>query len=198
MIAPYGYQFAGGHTSTRIVRCESDSRGAFALIAGAFPRVGTCRIPVRAQRVRSKIRTRWSNTSPTYWSSLKATTLTMWTAIVLLRGAIKGMLAELDPHSEYFTREELRDFNEDTQGKFGGVGVEVEVIDGKIIVIAPIEGGPAEKAGIQSGDQIIEIDGQKTLSMEFGSDCFAASQVRPSTSWSNAQPMAKQYVRRNQ
>src|SRR5271166_63247 len=79
----------------------------------------------------------------------------------LLKGAIKGMLAELDPHSEYFTRDELRDFNEESQGRFGGVGIEVEVVDGKIIVIAPIEGGPAEKAGIQSGDQIIEIDWQK-------------------------------------
>ena len=55
----------------------------------------------------------------------------------LYEGAIKGMVGELDPHSAYFSPEEFRVFQGDTQGKFGGVGLEVEAKDGQIIVIVP-------------------------------------------------------------
>lgn len=80
----------------------------------------------------------------------------------LYEGAIKGMVGELDPHSVYFSAEDFRVFQGDTQGKFGGVGLEVEAKDGQIIVLAPIEGGPAERAGLKSGDRILAIDNEPT------------------------------------
>ncbi len=76
----------------------------------------------------------------------------------LLEGAIKGMVAELDPHSSYMPAEDYAIFQGDTEGHFGGVGVEVDFGDEYITVIAPIEGSPAERAGVRSGDRILAID----------------------------------------
>jgi carboxyl-terminal processing protease len=81
----------------------------------------------------------------------------------LVEGAIKGMVEALDPHSSYLPPEEWKQFQSDTEGKFGGVGIEVDGRSDKLIVIAPIEGSPAQKAGIKSGDQIIGIDGEDVL-----------------------------------
>ena len=78
----------------------------------------------------------------------------------VVEGAIKGMVRELDPHSAYMPPEDFRLFQSDTEGKFGGVGVEVDLRDDAITVIAPIEGSPAERAGIRSGDRIVAVDGQ--------------------------------------
>ncbi len=75
-------------------------------------------------------------------------------------GAIKGMVAELDPHSAYMTPAEFALFQGETEGKFGGVGVEVDFKNDYVTVIAPIEGSPAARAGIRPGDQIISIDGR--------------------------------------
>jgi carboxyl-terminal processing protease len=80
----------------------------------------------------------------------------------LYEGALKGMVGELDPHSVYFPADEFRVFQGDTQGKFGGVGLEVEAKDGQIIVLSPMEGSPAERAGILSGDRIVAIDNEPT------------------------------------
>jgi carboxyl-terminal processing protease len=77
-----------------------------------------------------------------------------------LEGAIKGMVKELDPHSAYLPPEDYRIFQSDTEGKFGGVGIEVDLRDDAITVIAPIEGSPAERAGVRSGDKIVAVDGQ--------------------------------------
>jgi carboxyl-terminal processing protease len=77
----------------------------------------------------------------------------------LVEGAIKGMVAELDPHSAYLTPEDYAVFQGDTEGKFGGIGVEVDFTDEYVTVIAPIEGSPAELAGIRPGDRILAIDG---------------------------------------
>jgi len=77
-----------------------------------------------------------------------------------LEGAIKGMVRELDPHSAYLPPEDYRIFQSDTEGKFGGVGIEVDLRDDAITVIAPIEGSPAERAGVRSGDKIVSVDGQ--------------------------------------
>jgi carboxyl-terminal processing protease len=77
----------------------------------------------------------------------------------LLNGAIKGMVAELDPHSAYMPAEDYSLFQNDTEGKFAGVGVEVDARGETLTVIAPIEGSPAERAGIKSGDHILTIDG---------------------------------------
>jgi carboxyl-terminal processing protease len=78
----------------------------------------------------------------------------------VVEGAIKGMVHELDPHSAYLPPEDFRLFQSDTEGKFGGVGIEVDLRDDAITVIAPIEGSPAERAGVRSGDRIIAVDGQ--------------------------------------
>ncbi|MET0594655.1 MAG: S41 family peptidase, partial [Polyangiaceae bacterium] len=79
-----------------------------------------------------------------------------------LEGAIKGMVRELDPHSAYLPPEDYRIFQSDTEGKFGGVGIEVDLRDDAITVIAPIEGTPAERAGIRSGDRIVSVDAQSS------------------------------------
>lgn len=81
----------------------------------------------------------------------------------LVEGAIKGMVEDLDPHSAYMPPEEWRQFQSDTEGKFGGVGIEVDGRSDKLIVIAPIEGSPAHRAGIESGDQIVAVDGEDVL-----------------------------------
>lgn len=81
----------------------------------------------------------------------------------LVDGAIRGMIAELDPHSSYFNRQDLAIFEGSTSGKFGGIGVEVEFSNGEILVIAPIEGSPADRAGVLPGDQILSIDDKPVL-----------------------------------
>ena len=83
----------------------------------------------------------------------------------LLRGAIEGMLRRLDPYCEYFDESEAREFSERTGGQFYGIGIEIDV--GKrqgepMVVVSPIEGSPAFRAGLQARDQITEIDGQPT------------------------------------
>lgn len=78
----------------------------------------------------------------------------------LVEGSIKGMVAELDPHSSYLAPEDYGIFRGDTEGQFGGVGVEVDFSTDFATVIAPIEGSPAERAGVRSGDRIMAIDGQ--------------------------------------
>jgi carboxyl-terminal processing protease len=78
----------------------------------------------------------------------------------LTEGAIKGMVAELDPHSAYLPPDEFAVFQGETSGKFGGVGVEVDFRTDLVTIIAPIEGSPAARAGIKPGDQILAIDGK--------------------------------------
>ena len=78
----------------------------------------------------------------------------------LTEGAIKGMVAELDPHSAYLPPSEYSVFRGETEGKFGGVGVEVDFRNDVVTVVSPIEGSPAAKAGIKPGDQIVAIDGK--------------------------------------
>lgn len=83
----------------------------------------------------------------------------------MLVGAIQGMLSTLDPHTVYLPEEIYKEFKSDTQGRFGGIGIEVTLKDGFITVVAPIEDSPADRAGIQSGDKIIMIDGKITKGM---------------------------------
>ena len=77
----------------------------------------------------------------------------------LMDSAIRGMVSGLDRHSEFLDAEEYRNIRNSTSGKYSGVGLEVSTQDGAILVIAPIDGTPAQRAGIESGDEIIEIDG---------------------------------------
>jgi carboxyl-terminal processing protease len=76
----------------------------------------------------------------------------------LLEGAVKGMVAELDPHSSYLPADDYTILQGDTEGRFGGIGVEVDFEDDYVTVIAPIEGSPAFRAGVRSGDRIVAID----------------------------------------
>jgi carboxyl-terminal processing protease len=79
----------------------------------------------------------------------------------LVRGAIEGMLHNLDPFSAYFSEEEYGDFQRHAAGSYDGVGIELGVAPGgELIIISPIEGGPAFSAGVLPGDQILEIDGE--------------------------------------
>ena len=76
----------------------------------------------------------------------------------LLENAIKGMLGEMDPHSAYLDASSFEQLQESTKGEFTGIGVEMGSEDGFIKVISPIDGSPAEKAGMQAGDIIIKVD----------------------------------------
>ena len=78
----------------------------------------------------------------------------------LLESAIRGMVSDLDPHSQYLDAEEYRDIRISTTGSYTGVGLEVADIDGAVHVITPIAGSPAARAGIRSGDVIIAVDGE--------------------------------------
>ncbi len=76
----------------------------------------------------------------------------------LIGDAISGMVAGLDPHSQYFDKKTLKEFREQTGGRFVGVGIEIGMEDGLVKVQSPIEGSPAFRAGIKSGDLITRID----------------------------------------
>jgi len=76
----------------------------------------------------------------------------------LLENAVRGMLAGLDPHSAYLDKEEYRDLNTTTTGKFGGLGIEVQLQNGLVRVVSPIDDTPAAKAGVKAGDFIVKID----------------------------------------
>ena len=76
----------------------------------------------------------------------------------LITDAISGMVAGLDPHSQYFDKKTFKEFREGTTGKFVGVGIEIGMEDGLVKVVTPIEGSPAFRAGIKSGDLITKID----------------------------------------
>lgn len=83
----------------------------------------------------------------------------------LLEYAIRGMLSGLDPHSAYLDEESFDDLQVHTSGEFGGLGLEVGMENGFIKVVAPIDDTPAEKAGVQSGDLIIKLDGKPVKGM---------------------------------
>lgn len=80
-----------------------------------------------------------------------------------VQGAISGLLAELDPHSVYIEPKKVEQNKEDFSGKYEGIGIEFDVIDGYITVISPIVGSPAEQLGLRSGDRIIKIDGKSAI-----------------------------------
>jgi len=77
----------------------------------------------------------------------------------LMQAAIRGLLADLDPHSQYLDNDQLFSLQDDATGSYGGLGLEVQVMDGKLTVISPIDETPASRAGLRSGDIIVEVDG---------------------------------------
>ena len=76
----------------------------------------------------------------------------------LINDAISGMVAGLDPHSQFFDKKNFKEFREGTTGKFVGIGIEMGMEDGLVKVVSPIEGSPAFRAGLKSGDLITRID----------------------------------------
>lgn len=96
----------------------------------------------------------------------------------LLEHAIKGMLAELDPHSAYLDKKDFEALQEDTTGNYGGLGIEVGVMNGFIRVVSPMDGTPAAKAGIKPGDLIVKLDGQPVKGMGL-SRAIAAMRGKP-------------------
>ena len=85
----------------------------------------------------------------------------------LAEGAIKGMVSSLgDQYTYYMNGKEFSDFKEKSQGNYMGIGIQVAFKDGKIVVISPIQGGPAEKAGIKTGDIILKVNGEQVSGNE--------------------------------
>ena len=83
----------------------------------------------------------------------------------LITGAINGMLSSLDPHSAFLTPDLYKDLQMDTQGRFGGLGIEITIKNVVLTVVSPIEDTPAYKAGVKAGDQIIKIEDEFTKDM---------------------------------
>jgi carboxyl-terminal processing protease len=83
----------------------------------------------------------------------------------VIYGAVKGMLETLDPHSSFMPPEAFKEMQVETQGVFGGLGIEITVKDRMLTVVAPIEGTPADRAGVQPGDRILRIERDITKDM---------------------------------
>ncbi len=83
----------------------------------------------------------------------------------LITGAIDGMLSEIDSYSNYMSSGEYEDMQEDFEGEFGGIGIQITIRDGKLTIVSPISNTPGERAGLMAGDVIAEIDGEPTADM---------------------------------
>ena len=80
----------------------------------------------------------------------------------LIYGALKGMLSTLDPYSQFLDPDSYNELKVDTEGEFGGLGIEITIKDELLTIITPIDGTPAFNAGLQAGDRIVKIDGELT------------------------------------
>jgi carboxyl-terminal processing protease len=98
----------------------------------------------------------------------------------LIYSAIKGTLRGLDPHSSFLDPESYREMQVETSGSFGGLGIEITLKDDVLTVVAPIEGTPAYRAGLQTGDRIVKIDGLSTKDMQL-SDAVKRMRGKPGT-----------------
>ncbi|WP_294621229.1 S41 family peptidase [uncultured Roseovarius sp.] len=83
----------------------------------------------------------------------------------LIEAAINGMLTSLDPHSSYLSPQDAADMRVQTRGEFGGLGIEVTQEDGFVKVVSPIDGTPADNAGVEAGDFITHVDGESVLGL---------------------------------
>ncbi len=83
----------------------------------------------------------------------------------LIYGSLKGLLSSLDPHSQFLDPDDYKDLKTETEGKFGGLGVEITIKDGLLTIITPVEDTPAWKAGIKPGDRIVKIGKELTRDM---------------------------------
>ena len=80
----------------------------------------------------------------------------------LIRGAIRGVIDSLDPHSQFLSPDAYREMKIETEGEFGGLGIEITIKDGVLTIVTPLEDTPAYRAGLKPGDRIIKIDGKTT------------------------------------
>lgn len=86
----------------------------------------------------------------------------------LIEAAINGMLTSLDPHSGFLPPDDFDDMRQQTRGSFGGLGIEVTQEDGMIKVVTPMDGTPADKAGVEPGDLITHVDGESLMGLTLG------------------------------
>ncbi len=84
----------------------------------------------------------------------------------LTHAALKGMLASLDPHSQFMESQDFKGMQDDTNSRFGGLGVVVSHRDGDLIIVSPMEDSPGFKAGLLPGDKIVKIDGEATEKLD--------------------------------
>ncbi|HBH01911.1 MAG TPA: peptidase S41 [Candidatus Rokubacteria bacterium] len=98
----------------------------------------------------------------------------------LIYSAIKGTLRGLDPHSSFLDPDSYREMQVETTGSFGGLGIEITLRDDILTVVSPIEGTPAYRAGLQTGDRIVKIDGLSTKDMQL-QDAVKRMRGRPGT-----------------
>jgi carboxyl-terminal processing protease len=98
----------------------------------------------------------------------------------LIYSAIKGTLRGLDPHSSFLDPEGYRDMQTETSGSFGGLGIEITLKDDILTVVAPIDGTPAYRAGLHTGDRIVKIDGLSTKDMQLA-DAVKRMRGKPGT-----------------
>ncbi|HBR15498.1 MAG TPA: peptidase S41 [Candidatus Omnitrophica bacterium] len=98
----------------------------------------------------------------------------------LIYGSLKGMLAILDPHSQFLDPTEYKELKTETEGKFGGLGIEISLRDGLLTVITPIEDTPAWNAGIKAGDRIVKIEDEITKDITLG-DAVKKLRGKPGT-----------------
>ncbi len=98
----------------------------------------------------------------------------------LIYSAIKGTLRGLDPHSSFLDPDNYREMQVETSGSFGGLGIEITLRDDVLTVVAPIDGTPAYRAGLHSGDRILKIDGLVTKDMQL-SDAVKRMRGKPGT-----------------
>ena len=84
----------------------------------------------------------------------------------MVEDAIVAVLKELDPHSVYIPKEELKKMNEPLVGNFEGIGIQFNILHDTLIVVSPISGGPSEKVGLRAGDKIVEVDGENIAGID--------------------------------
>ncbi len=84
----------------------------------------------------------------------------------LVYGAAEGIVSRLDPHSSFLSPEMFREMQIETEGTFGGIGIEVTVRDGRLVVVSPIEDTPAARAGIRAGDVIVRIENERVKGLD--------------------------------